>query len=303
MAPGTSTSEQDLEGLLGRYDEDYLLDQWENSTSDSFQDWKDRINAVTSLATGHILTQRGKISDGAVGVITPSVTSTADALVVENLIKNAILDTAALATDAQASIQAVQRGASDKAKKERVLKEAIAHTILWAGRWERNRTPLYIDLIKSGVMAVATYFTEDEPYAQFARLDPVGCYPSVKNGKLIDMLYREKVLLRNLANEYPEELQNAPLEDCDKEVERIDYYAKDEVVKALVFTKDGKVPRDGKSRIVIVNRWPHKLGRVPVAFESLDTIDGAFRGLMDQASGPFLAKNSIVTYLLEYIED
>src|SRR5678815_3617486 len=93
MAPGTSTSEQDLEGLLGRYDEDYLLDQWENSTSDSFQDWKDRINAVTSLATGHILTQRGKISDGAVGVITPSVTSTADALVVENLIKNCLLYT------------------------------------------------------------------------------------------------------------------------------------------------------------------------------------------------------------------
>ena len=305
MAPEASTSSQDLEHLLSRVDATYLLDQRERVNAESFTDWKDRLSSVMDLAVGKLLAKRGTTPKGGVGMITPTMTSPPgldDTLVVENLIKNAMLDTASLATDAQATITAVQRGSTADAKKERVLKEAIAHTVLWAGRFDRIRTSLYLDLIKSGVMAVATYYT-DEPYAQFARLDPLGCYPTVRNGKIIDMLYVEKVKLRDLEFEYPEAITDVPLDKVDKEVERIDYYNDEEVVKALVFTQDGKVPRDGHSRVVIVDRWVHNLGRVPVAFESLDTIDGAFRGLMDQASGPFLAKNAITTYLLEYIED
>lgn len=303
MAPVGSTSNQDLEGLMSRVDADFLLDQRERIQAETYTDWKNRISAVLDLAVGKLSTQMGKLQGGAIGVVTPTTASTQEALKIENLIKNAMLDTAALATDAQATIKAVQRGNTADAKKERVLKESIAHTVLWAGRFDRIRTPLYLDLIKSGMMAVAAWADPGESYAQFARLDPLGCYPSVRNGKLIDMLYVEKVKLKDLLFEYPQELTDVPVADSDKEVERIDYYNKEEVVKALVFTKDGKVPRDGKNRIVIVDRWVHEQERTPVAFESLDTIDGALRGLMDQAGGPFLAKNSIVTYLLEYIED
>lgn len=302
MAAGTSTSKKVEDVVASRIDEDYILQQRDRTTTESLSEWKDRINEVLSIASGDLTgTRTGRMRNGAVGVITPTADTSADELVVENIIKNAILDMASLATEAVPTIQAVQRGSTEEARRNKVMREAIAHTVLWAGRFERLRQTLYIDAIKSGVMAVAAYWNDRSPYAQFARLDPVNCYPSVRNGKLMDMLVVEKVKFRHVVEEFPDMVEMKGY--CDDEIERIDLYDKDETVKAYVFTKDGKVPRDGRSRVVIADRWEHGYGRPTVAFEQVDTVDGHFRGLMDQAKGPFTAKNAIVTYLMEYIED
>lgn len=289
----------DPQKLKGRINEQYIVNQWDMATHvESHREHKVRLEKLKMLYRGD-WTKRFNEADA-------SIISTiqGDEPWVENIVKNGIHDLAGLAMEARAAAIFTPQGEGDPQYRKAQIREAIADTIWEANEGSLIERRLYMDVIGAGMAAVAAYKSDDEDYAQFVRLDPQGCYPDVRNGKIQDMLYIETITIRQAQRMYPQLNLKSAEAWCDKTVQIVDYYDKDEVVKALVLTKGGKINARAKNYgAFIVERWAHRLGVVPVAFTCLDTLDGAFRGLYDQAGGPVLARNVIVKYMLDYMDD
>jgi hypothetical protein len=133
------------------------------------------------------------------------------------------------------------------------------------------------------------------PYATMTRLKPDRCWPDVVNGSLQDLVYIERVKLRQAARMYPNLGMVPP--DNTEFAELMDYYNDESVTRAVI------IPGAGQDGIKVVDQWYHELGCVPVAFTQLDSIDEAFRGMLDQAAPGLLSRNRIFQYLMDYIYD
>jgi len=213
---------------------------------------------------------------------------------IENKLKNATHDIKRLAREARGVPVFAKKGEDDKAVKEAKLRAVIVDTIWSEGGGLRNEGRAYLDLIRGGFVATAVFKKRGEPYAQFLRLDPAYCYPTLVNGKLEDMVYIENMKQRSAAAMFPDiGLKADPKNTKDCQVVMV--FTKDEVVQGVV------VPGVGKA--VVVDRWPHKLGRVPVGFREMETADGKFHGLLDQLHGPMKGRNKAVRLMLDYLED
>jgi hypothetical protein len=288
--PRTKQAKHIVDIKQKRVDEDYILNQWEQTTkSESHEQRLQRLARVKRLA-------RGDWSDF------PQFADIGADPWIENPIKNGIRDIANLASEAQASVVFTPKGDGVTAEKGALVRGAIERTIWEKNRGHRYERLWYMDAIMAGFMVAALYKSKRSPYAQFVRLDPEMCYPEVRNGMLSNLLYTETIKKREAARMYPE--FNLDAEDwSDQECQLVDYYDDKVVVKALLLTQGGKISPDNRAQSAfIVDEWEHGLDCAPVAFEQLDSEDGAFRGIMDQAAGPTLARNSVVKYLIDYME-
>jgi hypothetical protein len=213
---------------------------------------------------------------------------------IENKLKNATHDIKRLAREARGVAVFAKRGEDDKESVRAKLRSVIVDTIWAEGGGQRNEGRAYFDIIRGGFVATAVFKKRGEPYAQFLRLDPAFSYPTLVNGKLEDLVYIETMKQRAAAALFPDSgLKLDPKNTKDCQVVMV--FTKDEVVQGIV------VP--GVPRAMVVDRWIHKLGRVPVGFREMETADGRFHGLLDQLHGPMKGRNKAVRLMLDYLED
>jgi hypothetical protein len=265
----------------------YMLDQYHSlAKAEYFQDHRDRVEKVKRLARGDWadLYASGENMPG-----DPKI---------ENTVEKGINDISSLGADANASSNFLPRGDKVSDQREALVRSAIADTIYEMGGGKKIKRKLYMDLIEAGIMAVACTYSDKSEYPVFTRLDPENCYPDVRNGFLEDMFYIETIKLRQAQRMYPDQLGQPDAAD-DAECVLVDYYDDKECIKGVIL----KGKTEAGDEIREIKRWEHKLGCTPVAFYQLDTADGAFRGLFDQANGPLLARNKIVQLLIDYLEE
>jgi hypothetical protein len=218
-----------------------------------------------------------------------------DYLLIENKFKNAVHDLTRLAAEPRPTPVFMQKGDSIAEYKKARVREGIADT-----QWEMNNGPsiqrkLYMDIIGGGYTAVAAHYNDRSEYAQFYRLDPRYCYPSVRNGVIVDMLYVEAMKKELAEIQWPDLNLGAVKDNSDVMVTT---YFDDVAVNQAVVATMGK-----KTQGFIVDRWEHNLGCVPVAFRALDTFDSTFRGLFDQIGGPMSLRNRVLSLMEDYMED
>ncbi len=269
-----------------RVTEQYILTQVNyHYDNEGFRDWKDRMESGDSLYKGQL------------NALFPDENALPEISLVENKFKNALHDISRLASEGKGSVKFIQEGDKDIDLKRTLVRESINEGYWGFNHMQRQERQLYLDLAGSGMMAACAYYDGRSPYPQIQRLNPRFTYPDVRNGKLQNMLYVEVVLERVLAHQFPHlGLNDAP--DNNKDGLFCSYYDDQEVVEAVLLTNE----KSAYAMPTITNRWDHRLGVVPVAFEMLDTYDGAFHGLFEQLAGPLMVRNKTVRFMVDYLE-
>jgi len=271
--------------------EEYLLYQWESSvTQDRWKQRQARIDEFHKIIRGD---WRDLYKDGTPMPGTPRI---------ENLVRNGVRDISNLAAQIQPRVLFIREGEKDDADVDAEVRESIAETHWKANRGRRSERTLYRDAIGTGMIVVAVAFSDQSLYPTFTRLRPDRCFPDVRNGTLEDLVYVERVTWRDAARKYPS-LPKPPAWSSET-VDVVEYYDDYEVVSGVVFHKEGRIPDAQRGQAVtIVDRWEHGLGCVPVGYAQLDEADDAIRGLYDQAGAALVARNRIVQFLIDYLEE
>ncbi|MGH7273250.1 MAG: hypothetical protein ACREIQ_02160, partial [Nitrospiria bacterium] len=276
--------------LKSRIDEEYIVQQYESATqSDTFRSWKNRLAEFKRVYRGDWTT---KYADGTSKNIAPQI---------ENMAHAAVHDIAGLASEARSSVIHVPDTEDDKGYKKAKIRDSAAETIWIKNNARRLERRTYMDMLGSGIAILACSYNSKSDYPTVTRLDPEFCYPDVHNGMIQDLVYLERAKLRDLQYRFPDFKGMADPYD-QKEAELCELYTEKEVVRAVIQIQKGRGTAKGSPSAQIVERWEHKLSRVPVAFVQLDTLDGAFRGMFDQLEQPLISRNTIIQYMMDYIE-
>lgn len=271
-----------------RVDEDYILNQFNyHYDSENFRQRLDRMESGDQL-------YRGELSG-----LFPEDNTLPDIPFVENKFKNALHDIARLAAEGRGAVKAIPRGDRDRDMKGARRLESINEGYWTLNQGQRLERKLYLDLAGAGSGAISVYANASQseyPIAHY--LNPRFGYPDVRNGKLQTYLQAESVKERVLARQFPHlGLDAAP--DNPREVFFVCLHDEQAVWEAVVLNaSDAGTPDHAQ----IVKKWEHGIDRVPVAFEMLDTYDGAFHGLFEQLSGPLVVRNKIVKFMVDYLE-
>jgi len=269
----------------GRITEQYLLWQVNGYMGqETHTDHKKRLQRFDDLYQGHMLS------------LFPNEDGLADEPLVENKIKNAAHDLARLASEAKGVPVFMREGEGETFQKKAALRAAIADTIWFMAKGKRMERKLYLDLISAGYVALSIFQNSSSEYPQITRLNPRLCYPDVRDGTLVNLVYVENIKERVAAQMFPDLGLNGDAKN-DKEVLLTQYFDKDEAVQAICGVAGGKA-----KTAHVLNRWEHKLGMVPVAFRQLDSADDTFHGLFDQLGGPLMIRNKVVRLLADYLE-
>jgi hypothetical protein len=274
--------------LRNRIDEEYVWNH-RNSSVDRLSDWKDRIEDTDRLLRGDYITT---MIDNKAVTAKPMVMNLGDTMA---------RDVARLVSEVQPAARVNPMGEKQSDKDDALVRASAADTI-----WEENEAELQnarwtMDLIVAGAAFSVTWADpEQSDYALIDRVDPRFCYPTIHNGRLIDLLVIQTMNRRQAEHVYGIEFpQLDGGRKWDNTVELWDYYSADECVNAVAGMVGGKPLVQGVS---IVNRWNPDMGLIPAAMAQLPSPDGAFRGVLDQLGPSLEAKNRIAALLVEYTE-
>lgn len=268
-----------------RINEDYMMEIRMHRTH-LLGDWKARIDKVDKLYRGEW------------DILFPDETSREELPHIMNLVQVTMEDVAKLVSEATPSVRCFPADDSEAAQKNAYLREAIAETY-----WDRNRgdilaPKLAMDLVGTGTCFVVAD-TTDKKYPCLHRVDPRMAYPDTHNGILYDLLVAQTMKVRTAAKLFPRlNLERFDRPDFCDGAEVLEYYSRKECVQAVLLTKSSEPIPNG---YIEVRRWDPQ-GVLPVAFASLDSFDGEFRGMFDQITGSLGTKNRIVKLLLDYTD-
>jgi hypothetical protein len=267
--------------------EEYILTQFNyHYDSQMFREWKDRME------------QGDRLYQGDLAGLFPNENALPDIPYVENKFKNALHDLARLASEGRGAVKFFAEGDRDRDMKRARLREAINSGYWMFNRMQRREHQLYLDLAGSGAMGIAAYYDDRSPYPQIHRLDPRFCYPDVRDGHIQTLLKAESVKERVLAHQFP----NLGLDgsgENSRDAYFVVYYDEEEVAEAvLIANPQGKY----ENARFATKPWKHNLGVIPVAFETLDTYDGAFHGLLEQLAGPLMVRNKAMRFMVDLME-
>jgi hypothetical protein len=264
-----------------RYAEEYLVGA-RNARKDSYSAWKNRISAAD-------ITVSGGFAKGE----QPSILNLADKMP---------RDAARLASEVKPSYYAPPVGDTKDQLKNASLRTVIGEGYFTHIDWPIIRPQLVFDIVIAGAGFVA-YWTDPSasPYPLGMRIDPRGAFPTIYNGKLLDLLVCTEMKARVAQAMFPTQpiLAKAVHDEdgmvTEKTVEVYEYYAADECVRAWgVAGHDGQV-----TDATVVSVWRPSVGVIPVSFFQLPSPDGAIRGLLDQVEGNLKAKDELVKDVLE----
>lgn len=275
-----------LAAYEGRITEDYIVSQ-----VNGFRQQKSHTDHKREIS------DFDKAYGGDLTSLFPDETSLPNVPLVENRLKNATHDIARLSAEARGVPIFMKEKEGKEGAKKSALRGVIAQT-LWekmAGR--RKERKLYMDAIAAGYMALAVFYNEKSDYPQALRLNPRNCYPDFRNGQLQTMLHVETLKEREAAFLFPEFGLDSSASNA-KRMTLVTLYTDEEVVVALC-----NETASGKSKNArVISRWEHELGCVPVAFETLDTADDSYHGVLYQLMGPLMARNKSARLILDYLE-
>lgn len=276
----------DLQDLaLERMSATYL-DTYAGEQGDTYGEWQGRIRTFRDLYAGRW------------NVTFPNEFSIRDRPKVMNMLQVSADDIARMAGEVIPMVKVKPPTGKDKDKKNAYLKEKIYQTYWMVNRGEQMVPSLALDMASTGMAAIAV--TAPPPnksgmprYPKITRLDPLGCYPNMPGGELLDMVVVGEYKPAQAAQIL--KLQPSQLRAVTS-VEIIDYYDDFQVFRAWRGLLNGTKIGDAQEG----ERWIHDLGYVPVAVGRLATADGAFRGLFDQVDGVLQAMNRILHLELDY---
>lgn len=265
-----------------RYSEQYLLGA-RNARKEGFSAWKSRTENADNVV-------RGGFASGE----QPSILNLADKMP---------RDAARLASEVKPSYYAPPVGDTKDQIRNASLRTVIGEGYFTHINWPLIRPQLVFDTVITGA-AFVSYWTDpvSSPYPQGMRLDPRGCFPTIFNGELLDLLVCTEMKAAAAQRLFPGQpiLATAFHEDKDglrteKSVEVYEYYSAEECVRAW-----GVVGPDGSATdAALVSVWRPETGIIPVSFYQLPSPDGAIRGLLDQIEGNLKAKDELVKNVLE----
>jgi hypothetical protein len=288
--PNVPSSTKDKPDVLkiyeGRISEDFLLQQFEYHTGrESYRDQKDKLQRGDLLYDGDL---RGLFTDES---------SLPEVPLTENKFKNALHDFSRLACNGRGMARSIARGDRDRDDIAARVRESIYDTYWTINQGRLLERKLYMDLAGAGMMAGCVYYDTSSPYPQMSRYDPRYLYPDVHNGRLVSCVYAQRVKERVASQLYPDFGLDSDAKNSD-EVMLVTFHGPKESVEAIVRTN-----LQGKGEAAyITQRWPHDLGIVPVAFRQLDSYDSAIRGILDQMAGPMMARNKMVRFQIDQME-
>jgi hypothetical protein len=261
-----------------RVDEEYVVSQ-RFVRGETLAAWKARIAEIDERYAG---VWRYLSSDGRVQRVTPKV---------QNLIRDALHDAARLVAETIPAIRTRVYGSGEAAERDATLRRAIVATYDDANRME-DRTPRFVfDLAGTGV--AIDVVLPGRIYPSFWRVNPRLAYPGVVDGQVLDLIVVSEMKARHAARLWPDlGLATGP-HDPDT-VEVADYYSAEVIAKVVYPVKGGA--QAGRARTASTMRNP--LGRPPVVFTALDTLDEHYRGIIDQVAPVLETENTIVELIL-----
>jgi hypothetical protein len=267
---------------------------WEvrGTRENRYGEWHSRLDELDNLYSGNWQ------------IVFPGETAVVELPNIMNMIQVGMEDIAKLTSESKPTIKCSPFGNTQDAQRNAYMREAVGNTY-----WDVNRADVFtprlaLDLAGAGACFMAS--TADKktfPYPVVHRIDPRHAFPDVHDGKLQDLLVVQVLLLRQAARLFPMLGLDDISPDRADSVELLEYYGNDEVIQAISLSRDGQpAPYSESTPVQVIKRWPHKLGRPPVAFSMLDSFDGQFRGMFDQIKGSLKIKNRIVKLMMDYTD-
>lgn len=273
------------EDMLSRLTAAYITDSRNNQVN-FYTTWKDEIQNTRRILRGD---WKYKGPDGKEKTVRP---------IIQNTMEKAVRDISRIANESQPSVTSPAKTDKDSSENKAITRGTIADTY-----WEENEGNLIvpnsvIDLLSTGAAFWTAWANPDSSdYPQFTRIDPLVCYPTVENGRLIDLLVVRTMKKRIAAGRWPELGITSDPGDSD-DVELAEYYSHDECAKA-VLTLDG---HRATGTVHWLSAWRPELQgeRPPVAFRMLPSHDGAFHGMYDQMGTSLEVKNRLAQMVADY---
>lgn len=264
-----------------RYSDDYLVAA-RNGRSDSFGAWHTRISDAQNIV-------RGEFSNSGEE---PSILNLADKMT---------RDAARLASEMKPSYLAPAYGDTKNHLDSQRIRSTIGDGYFKYTDWEIQRPQLVMDLVLAGA-AFQVFWPEplSSVYPRAMRIDPIAAFPTIFNGRVVDLLVVTSMTLRQLQAMMPglnlKRSLKKTLEDNGADtIEVYDLYAADQCVRGIGVTGSDNSAMAAQ----VVQAWEPYTDGPPVAFSALPSPDGAFRGLIDQVKGQLRAKDEIVKDILE----
>jgi len=287
-APPTPSQVQ-LADMVWRREFEEMVLPLRHDFVESNSDWKSRIRKVRALYRGD---WEEAFPDGTVRIDLPKTS---------NPVQTGLDDLSRLTSENEARHHCEPANASQEAILNAELREHILDTYWFHNEGEELAPQLVFDLAGTGGCFMSVTARSEFDYPLFTRLDPDCSYPDIVNGILVTFLYAQRMKARHVKALYGIDYTAERLGASDtSDVEIVDYYDTSVHMRgAVLMGSDGGV-RSGSARVI--NRTQHDLGCVPVAWAKLKSLDGAWRGIYDQAGGSMLARNRILQLTLDYAD-
>src|SRR5438105_31677 len=180
------------EELLKRITDNYIVD-YRNNQINYYTQWKDEIRNTRRILRGD---WRYRTPDGKEKLMRP---------IVQNTMEKAVRDISRIANESHPSVTSPAKTDKDSSENNAIVRGIIADTY-----WDENEADLIvpvsvIDMLSTGGAfwtAWADRSTSD--YPQFTRIDPLFCYPTVENGRLVDLMVIRTMKKRIAAGRWPD---------------------------------------------------------------------------------------------------
>jgi hypothetical protein len=283
-------SEELLDEIHERPSAEYLVRSREYRINETFSMRDARYAEVDSLLRG----EWGYSLPGDNAIVEPPM--------VMNLGLAFVSDVARLTTEQTPVYKAPVFGDDASAILNAQVREVVAETIFTENQGELLVPQFAIDLAVCGAAYTVSWVDGASEYPQFTRVDPRHAYPTIRNGKLYDLL---------VISVYPGEVADAMFpgngifesveeSTIDNEVEIWELYKPGYACRAIARKK--KAGGYDKNLVQIIDEAEFPDDLMVANYTQLPTPDGAIRGMLDQLGNSLQAKNKIASLMAKYTE-
>jgi hypothetical protein len=249
------------------------------------KDWKSRIRTVRALYRGD---WEVAYPDGTVRTDLPKTA---------NPVQTGLDDLSHLAVENEAQHHCTPTDTDSPAILNAELRSHVLDSYWYFNEGEYMAPQLIFDLAGTGGCFVSVTAKDGFDYPCFTRLDPDNSYPDVVNGVMVTFLYVQRMPIRHAHALYGVDYSGVA---DTTEVEIVDYYDSSRHMRGSTGLNSQSEFVKGSARVL--NYTQHDLGCTPIGWGKLPTLDGAWRGIFDQAGGGMLARNRILQLTLDYAD-
>jgi hypothetical protein len=279
-----------LKDLVQRQYGEYLVQNRTNKISETFADRDARYADVDRLLRGEF------------GYKLPGDNAIVEDPMVMNLGLTFVNDVSRLVMEQQAVYKSPVFGDDKKDIENAQIREVIDETY-----WEENdgevlRAQLAMDIATCGAAYTVCWVDDASPYPQVTRIDPRHAYPTVTNGKLLDLLvvhvYPSHVAELMFPGAGIKEHVSNNEKNIRGEVEIFEYYRAGHASRWVCYQNKNGDP----TAALVLDAAEYDPLCMPAHASFLPSPDGGIRGMLDQLGNSLEAKNKIISLMTKYTE-